>query len=244
MEINPPTETFGMGGINNSVSICTSLAIFWIFKEVVVGRKKKKRQRVAWGVGAVGSDSLMFFAGEHVLNDWLWDELAVTWRRGSKCTNDCEQSGHSNHEYWICKGAHLQRATPTPPPLPVSCWAGAAAHWTELTYRTHGGTCCHEGGVKREERRKLWLCEETTRVGILKLWWIPRYITSNHQIRQQRCWSINNRAFFFFFFWLINIIAIITFNQLCSRRPPAPLKLPARREHRVVLCCKIQQSGH
>lgn len=111
MEIDPPTETFGMGGINNSVSICTPLAIF---KEGVVGRRKK-RLRVAWGVRAVGSDSLMFFAGERVLSDWLWDELAVTWRRGSKCTNDCEQSGHSNHEYWICKGAHLQRATPPPP---------------------------------------------------------------------------------------------------------------------------------
>lgn len=221
MEINPPTETFGMGGINNSVSICTSLAIFWIFKEVVVGRKKKKRQRVAWGVGAVGSDSLMFFAGEHVLNDWLWDELAVTWRRGSKCTNDCEQSGHSNHEYWICKGAHLQRATPTPPPLPVSCWAGAAAHWTELTYRTHGGTCCHEGGVKREERRKLRLCEETTRVGILNSdesrVISPPTIRSDNSVAE----VLTTVLFFFFFFdWLTSSPSLLSISFVPDAHQP------------------------
>ena len=29
---------------------------------------------VAWGVGTVGNDRLMFIAGEHVLSDWLCDE--------------------------------------------------------------------------------------------------------------------------------------------------------------------------
>lgn len=204
MEIDPPTETFGMGGINNSVSICTPLAIF---KEGVVGRRKK-RLRVAWGVRAVGSDSLMFFAGERVLSDWLWDELAVTWRRGSKCTNDCEQSGHSNHEYWICKGAHLQRATP--PPLflfPV----GPVLLLIELSLPTE-----HTGG--HVVMRKVWggcdCVKKHTGVGILKLWWIPRYIASNHQIRQQR------RFLFFFSNWLTSSPSLLSISFIPDAHQP------------------------
>lgn len=37
--------------------------------------------------------------------------LRVRWQRGSKCSNDWEQSGHSNHEYWIGIGTHLHRIT-------------------------------------------------------------------------------------------------------------------------------------
>lgn len=65
--------------------------------------------------GQSGNDGLMIIAREHVLSDWLCDEpqseMAL---RGSKCTNDCEQSGHSNHEYWIRMGARLHHATPIP----------------------------------------------------------------------------------------------------------------------------------
>ncbi len=71
----------------------------------------ERRWWVAWGVGTVGKRRAHVYCRGTRL-EWLDLRWASAWD-GSKCTNDCEQSGHSNHEYWICMGAHLHHATPT-----------------------------------------------------------------------------------------------------------------------------------